>query len=196
MRVFIIPGQLQSLPCPCVPAVSTRRWPSTASSTAHLENLELSTWMGPVGSRRWMACQRFPGQASWRWLWAGSGFSPWRQPRQLSCTVLQKLKANFAFDSENVWEVVAQWEARATWTQSQAIPVALWNLRVGFLMWKYSEIYPWSSSVCEDAQDLGVVFERSCQEHAWCTRLGSLCCGRDSALPHPELVGEVLVTDV
>lgn len=67
----------------------------------------LLVWMGTIKNRRLKFCQRFPGQESWRWLWAGSGIWPWRQLRQPSCQQIElpgaEIKSKLCFW---LWECV------------------------------------------------------------------------------------------
>lgn len=114
----------------CIPALSAHHWHFTASRTAQIENTDSLVWRGTTESRRLKFCQHFPGQESWRWLWAGSGILPLTSAQEALLSTRElpvtEIKSKLCLDSENVWEVVAQWERPgAKWAQSEAIPLAL-----------------------------------------------------------------------
>lgn len=159
MRVFIISGQPQSLPWRYVPAVSTRPWPATVSSAAHTENMELSVWMGQWGAEGGWSVSASQVKEVGGDCELAQGFSPWRQPRQLSC---QQREFRVAEIKSQLCLWLREWVGSASSVRGEGHVNSksshsfslTWNLCIGSLMWMYSKIYPWSSSVCEDAHRL------------------------------------------
>lgn len=160
MRVSRVLGQIQSLPV--CSSYKCTLLASTASRAAQMGNSELLVWTGQWRAGGWSSVSTFQVKKVGSGCEMAQESGPWRQLRQLSCqqeiSLLQKLKANFAFYSENVWEVVAKWEARCQMSSKSSHFLGFshgddWC--VCSLMWKgCSEIHHWSSSICEDAQRL------------------------------------------